>query len=158
MNAINKQRLERATKVAQVIAKHPDLPIKVLAPSTPSDYDTYWHDVTGARVAWLLCQDEVQGTDLSNYCGLNCERIYSDRTDTVDDVADWLFDKWWEHAQTCGMRYECNDESPDYVLTEFCGYKYDYEHNVSISRMTEMLAFELVEDMPWHEYIVIDCR
>lgn len=157
MNAIEKQGLERATKVAQVIAEHPDLPIKVLAPSTPSDYDTYWHDVTGARIDWLLYPDEVQGVDQRNYCGLDCERIYSDETDAVEDVAGWLFDNWWNHAQTHGMRYERYGEAPDDVLTEFCGYDYDYEHNVSIDRMAEVLASELVEDMPWHECIVIDC-
>lgn len=156
MATIDKQ-LERAAEVAQVIAEHPDLPIKVLAPSTPSDYDMYWHDATGARVAWLLYPDEVQGADLRSYCGLNCERIYSDETDATDDVAGWLFDNWWDHAQTHGMRYERNGEAPDDVLTEFCGYEYDYEHNVSIDRMAEELAFELVDDMPWHEYIVIDC-
>lgn len=32
------KQIERAAKVAQVIAEHPDLPMMCLAPSTPSDY------------------------------------------------------------------------------------------------------------------------
>lgn len=156
MNAIDIQ-LERAAKVAKVIAEHPDLPMVCLAPSTPSDYDTYWHSIVGARTARLLYPDEVQGVNQSNYWGLNSERIYSDESDAVEDVAGWLFDNWWDHAQIHGMRYERHGEAPDDVLTKYCGYDYDYKHKVSIDRMAEVLAFELVEDMPWHEYIVIDC-
>lgn len=162
MTTIDNQ-IERAAKVAQVIAENPDLPIKVLAPSTPSDYDTYWHDVTDASVAWLLYPDEVQGnalnSDMRRYVGLNYERIYSDEDDAVEDVSGWIFERWFDFARDNGMRYESDyrNKAMDDALTEFCGYEYDYEHNVSIDCMAEALASKLVEDMPWHEYIVIDC-
>lgn len=38
VTAMEKVKTERAAKVAQVIAEHPDLPMMCLAPSTPSDY------------------------------------------------------------------------------------------------------------------------
>lgn len=145
MSAIDKQGLERAAKVAQVIAEHPGLPIKVLVPSMPSDYDTYWCDATGARVEWLLYPDEVQGSamksDERRYVGLSYGRIYNDEDDAAEDVAEWLFKRWFDLARDHGMKYGWDDESADDVLTEFCG----------------MLARELVADMPWHECIVIDC-
>lgn len=110
MTAIEKQRLERAAKVAQVIAEHPDLPIKVLAPNRPSVCDSYWCDVTGARVAWLLYPDEVQGSafdsDSRRYVWLSYERIYSDKEDAVEDVAEWLFERWFDFAHDHGMSYE----------------------------------------------------
>lgn len=60
MSAIDRQGLERAAKVAQVIAEHPDLPMMCLAPSTPSDYSSYYHDVYGASVQRILFPLEVE--------------------------------------------------------------------------------------------------
>lgn len=50
MSAVEKHKLERAAKVAQVIAENPNLPIKVLAPSTPSDLMCYNPNINSCGV------------------------------------------------------------------------------------------------------------
>jgi hypothetical protein len=133
MNAIEKQGLERAAKVAQVIAEHPDLPMLCLAPSTPSDYSTYYHDVMGAEVEQMLFPNEVAEL-YGDFYGLDCDRYYDD----VDDVSERIEDYWlWDNDH--GRPMECLDD--------------DDWHKV-YGPIADMMA----EDMPWHEYIVIDCR
>lgn len=145
--------LEHAAKVAQVIAEHPDLPMMCLAPSTPSDYDTYYHDVCDAKVTGILKPDDVKRR-YSGYCGLNCERYYWNDDDAAEDVAEWLFELWYDEAQRHGMgKYESATTIPDDILTWFIGADDGY----SAYDLAENVAWKLVEDMPWREYIVIDC-
>lgn len=153
MTAIEKQRLERAAKVAQVIAEHPDLPMMVLAPSTPSDYDSWYHDVTDARVDSVLKPDDVY-KKYGSYCGLNVEKYYTDDDDAREDISEWLFEIWYDQASLNGMRQRREiTVSNDDELTEFIGADYRY----TAYELAENVAWKYVEDMPWHEYIVIDC-
>ena len=139
MTAIDKQ-LERATKVAQVIAEHPDLPMMCLAPSTPSDYDSYYHDVCGASVQRILLPLEVEDLYGHTY-GINPERYFSDVDEVAEEIEDWLWDsecgQFWDSEH---QNLKCYDWVTD-------GWVQTYR---PIARM-------MAEDMPWHEYIVIDC-
>ena len=154
MTAIEKQRLERAAKVAQIIAEHPDLPMMCLAPSTPCDFDSYYHEVCGASVDSILKPYEVE-RKYGTYCGLSDEKYYTDETDAMEDVAEWLFESWYDVA----VRYGMNNgplglvESNDDRLTEFIGADNSY----TAADLSENVAWKIVEDMPWHDYIVIDC-
>ena len=135
MSAIDKQRLERADKVAQVIAEHPDLPMLCLAPSTPSDYDSYYHDVCGASVQRILLPLEVEKLYGSTY-GVNPERYFSDVDEVAEEIEDWLWD------------------STDVGTNEYRPEAYDVHTWVEVYRP---IARMMAEDMPWHDYIVIDC-
>lgn len=144
------KQLERAAKVAQVIAEHPGLPMMCLAPSTPCDYDSYYHDVCGASVEYILKPREVE-RKYDTYCGLNDEKYYTDESDAAEDVSQWLFELWWDTAQEHGFTKGIWEGIPSDMLTEFCGA----ERN--LGDFCDDVADALVGDMPWHEYVVIDC-
>lgn len=141
----------KAAKLSEVIAERPDIPVICLAPSR-------FMYATGARVEWLLDPWEAQGSayDAERYVGLDYERVYSNEDDAVEDVSEWLFENWWDCAIRHGMHESCRGEAPDDVLTEFCGYEYSYPGN-SIANMCDDVARAIVRDMPWHEYVSIDC-
>lgn len=80
-------RAERAAIVAQVIASNPGIPMICLAPSTPSDYSTYYHDVYGAKVRELLFPNEVAEL-YGEFYGLDCDRYYDDRDDVAEHIED----------------------------------------------------------------------
>ena len=140
MSAIDKQRLERANRVAQVIAEHQDLPMMCLAPSTPSDYDSYYHDVCGASVQKMLFPLEVEKLYGDTY-GINTERYFSDVDEVAEEIEDWLWDsecgQFWDSEH---QNLKCYDWVTD-------GWVQTYRP----------IAHMMAEDMPWHEYIVIDC-
>ena len=122
-------------QLRKLIAEHPDLPIKVLAPSTPSDYETYYFDAYCAEVCDLLFPNEVAELYGDSY-GLDCERYYDDVDEVADEIEDWLWDS------ECGKAlhgFGANSLSDLWI-----------EVYRPIARM-------MAEDMPWHEYIVIDC-
>lgn len=154
MSAIEKQKLERAAMVAQVIAEHPNTPMLCLAPSTTTDYDTYYHDVARADVQHILKPHEVN-RKYGTYCGLSDGKYYDDETDAMEDVAEWLFEGWYDVAVRHGMSNGSLGltESNDDRLTCFIGADASY----TAYDLAENVAWEIVEDMPWHEYIVIDC-
>lgn len=133
MSAVEKQRLERAAKVAQVIAEHPDLPMMCLAPSTPSDYESYYHDVYGASVQSILFPLEVEKLYGDTY-GIETERYFSDVDEVAEEIEDWLWDSS-SYGNGAG------------TIDDFATWVPIYR---PIARM-------MAEDMPWHEYIVIDC-
>ncbi|MBR3328890.1 MAG: hypothetical protein IKG22_16390 [Atopobiaceae bacterium] len=146
--------IEQAAQVRDVLDANPSLPVVLLTDSGPSDYPSYYHIGIEARVEPLLWPDvvEMQGRTF----GLNTEKVYNDEDDAVDDVAEWLFEVWWDHAFEHGMRrVRIGDEAPDDVLTEFCGYEYDYDGEVSLGIMADYVAREIVADMPWQSYVVI---
>lgn len=140
MSTVEKQRLEYAAKVAQVIAEHPDLPMMCLAPSTPSDYDSYYHDVYGASVQRILFPLEVEKLYGDTY-GIETERYFNDVDEVAEEIEDWLWDsecgQFWDSEH---QNLKCYDWVTD-------GWVQTYR---PIARM-------MAEDMPWHEYIVIDC-
>ena len=144
MSIMDKARLERAAKVAQVIAEHPDLPMMCLAPSTPTDFETYYHDVCGARVGGILRPLEVERLYGGLY-GLNPERYYTDMDEAAEDIEDWLWDNTDVDAKTLdtdiyGMRTR---------IVSFDMREWEEAYR-PIARM-------MAEDMPWQECIVIDC-
>jgi hypothetical protein len=139
MSGIDNQT-ERAAKVTQVIAEHPDLPMICLAPSTPSDYDSYYHDVCGASVQRMLFPLEVEKLYGDTY-GIETERYFNDVDEVAEEIEDWLWDskcgQFWDNEH---QNLKCHDWVTD-------GWIQTYR---PIARM-------MAEDMPWHEYIVIDC-
>ena len=135
VTAMDKLRIERAAKVAQVIAEHPDLPMMCLAPSTPSDYESYYHDVYGASVQRMLFPLEVEKLYGDTY-GIETERYFNDVDDVADEIEDWLWDN------------ECGKALHGFGANSLSDLWIDVYR--PIARM-------MAEDMPWHEYIVIDC-
>ncbi len=104
-----------------------------LAPSTPTDFDTYYHDVCGASVEGLLRPLEVERLYGGLY-GLNPERYYTDVDEAAEDIEDWLWDSG-SYGNGAG------------TVSDFATWAPIYR---PIARM-------MAEDMPWHDYIVIDC-
>jgi len=130
--SITDELRKRAAKVAQVITEHPDLPMLCLAPSTPSDYDSWYHDVTGADVKQMLFSNEVAEL-YGDFFGLDCDRYYDD----ADDVAERIEDYWlWDNDHGKPMEQFDDDEW---------------------AKTYQPIAEMMAADMPWHEYIVIDC-
>lgn len=142
-------------QLRSLMAEHPDLPMMVNSPSLPSDYDTYYLDVCSARVDCILKPDDVEKR-YGDYHGLNCEKYYNDEDDAVEDVSEWLFEIWFDKAWLYGMSFASTKANDD-ILTEFCGYEYDYGNDVSIATMADNVARAIVQDMPWQDYIVIEC-
>lgn len=129
-------------QLRKLIAEHPDLPIMCLAPSTPCEYDTYYHDVYGASVEHLLFPNEVKKLYGDTF-GMDFDRYYNDADEVTEQVLDyWLWDGdhghelMEEHKDSSGRRH------------------WDYKH---WSETYEPIARMMVDDMPWHDYVVIDC-
>lgn len=123
---------ERQKEIGRIIAENPELPIMVLAPSTPSDYSSYYHDVCGASVQKILFPNEVAEL-YGDFYGLDSDRYYDD----VDDVSERIEDYWlWDNDH--GKPMEQTDDN-EWV------------------KVYEPIARMMAEDMPWNEYIVIDC-
>lgn len=141
------------TELRKAMAEHPDLPLMANCPSLPSDYDNYWLDVVGVRIESILKPAEVN-RQWGDYFGLADDRYYWDDDDAIDAVSDWLFNGWYDEARIHGMAYypwRTHDPSPSDVLTDFCGAESD------IGYFADSLARSLVREMPWQDYIVIDC-
>ena len=137
-------------KLRKLIAENPTLPIMCLAPSTPSDYDSWYHLVCGASVESILMPDDV-AKKYKDACGLNYEKFYNDEDDAVEDVAEALFDIWYDEALRHGMEATSWAEIPSDKLTSFCGAE------ANVGDFSEDVARAMVQDMPWHDYIIIDC-
>ena len=154
MSANDKRMSERANQIAEVIAANPGMPIMCLAPSTPSDYDSYYHDACRASVVSILKPFDVD-RKYGDFRGLNSERYYTDEADAMEDVAEWLFEIWYDVSLEHGMSngplglVESNDDR----LTKFIGADEGY----TAYDLAENVAWKIVEDMPWHDYVVIDC-
>lgn len=127
-----KTKSEITEEILGVISHYPNLPVMVLAPSTPSDYSTYYHDVCGASVQKILFPNEVAEL-YGDFYGLDYDRYYDD----VDDVSERIEDYWlWDNDH--GKPMEQTDDN-EWV------------------KVYEPIARMMAEDMPWNEYIVIDC-
>ena len=152
--------LNPATKIASVMAEHPDLPVIVNVPETPSDYDNYYYAAKDAYVETLLDPNDVVA-EFGGTIGLNPSHLYWDEDSALDDVADFLYDRWFDCAWLHGMQYEYYMHRvlmpKDAVLTKYCGFAYDHMHGSSILWLVDRIAREMVSAMPWREYVVIDC-
>ena len=127
-----KTKSEITEEILGVISHYPNLPVMVLAPSTPSDYSTYYHDVCGASVQKILFPNEVAEL-YGDFYGLDYDRYYDD----VDDVSERIEDYWlWDNDHGRPMLQHDDGEW---------------------HRVYRPIADMMAEDMPWHEYIVIDC-
>lgn len=135
-----KTKSEITKEILEVISHYPNLPVMVLAPSTPFDYSTYYHDAYGASVQRMLFPLEVEKLYGDTY-GINPECYYSDVDEVAEEIEDWLWDsecgQFWDKEH---QNLKCHDWVTD-------GWVQTYR---PIARM-------MAEDMPWHEYIVIDC-
>lgn len=130
-----KTKSEITEEILGVISHYPNLPVMVLAPSTPSDYSTYYHDVYGASVQRILFPLEVEKLYGDTY-GIETERYFNDVDEVAEEIEDWLWD------------------STDIGTKENRPEAYDMHAWVETYRP---IARMMAEDMPWHEYIVIDC-
>lgn len=142
---------ERTTEVLRTLLnEYPDTPVRILAPSTPSDYDTYWHDFDEARMGCILEPEDVE-REYGGYLGLNCEKFYDDEDDAIEDVTESIVEGWYYTAIDHGMRPDEGD-SWDEAVAKFCGY----DPKEFKSFMVRELIGRLVNELPWREYIVID--
>ena len=130
-----KTKSEITEEILGVISHYPNLPVMVLAPSTPSDYSTYYHDVYGASVQRILVPLEVEKLYGDTY-GIETERYFNDVDEVAEEIEDWLWD-----STDAGARNSWQEA-------------YDMHAWVETYRP---IARMMAEDMPWHEYIVIDC-
>lgn len=142
-------------ELRELISKHPGMPMMVNSPSLPSDFDTYYLDVCSAGIESILQPDDVNKL-YGDYHGLRSDKYYNDPDDAEEDVSEWLFETWFDRAWLHGMSFASTKANDD-ILTEFCGYEYDYANDVSIATMADNLARAIVEDMPWQDYIMISC-
>ena len=147
-------------QLMRLMTEHPDMPLIADVPHTPGDHDRYYVEVAGAYVQSLLDANEVSIRYDCSF-GLDPRRTYWDEDDVAEEVIDWLLDRWYDQAWVHGMMYDHYTRrrgmSKDEELTKYCGYGYDLAHGVSLARMAETLAFELVRAMPWREHIIIEC-
>ena len=137
------------SQLRELMAAHPDMPLIAKCPALPSDYDHYWLDVCGASIDTILKPDDVKRKYGDCY-GLNDENYYWDEDDAIEDVAECLFECWFDFALKHGMPYEYKDIPYD-ALKKFCGAESDMDD------FAEDVATRIVEDMPWQDCIVIDC-
>ena len=145
--------LMQAMQVRAVLNANPDLPVMLLAPSVGGEYESYYHEGVSAFVERVLMPREV-GRELGTDCGLNEERYYTDGDGAAQDVAEWLFEGWYDAARESGL-FPTWRGIPDDDLTAFCGLEYAYEEGASLAVMADRLAGAMVEAMPWREYVIV---
>ena len=136
-------------ELRKLMAEHPDMPLMAKCPSLPCDYDSYYLDVCGAYVETILKPDDVK-KKYGHYFGLDSERYYWDEDEAIEDVGEHVFDTWFDVALTHGMENDYS-KTPDGLLTEFC------DAESGLGDFSEDLAKAIVEDMPWQDYIMVDC-
>lgn len=137
-------------ELRKLMAEHPDMPLMADCPSLPYDFDNYYLDVCGAHVETILKPDDVK-KKYRHYFGLDYEKYYWDEDEATEDVAEHVFDAWYDIALEHGM-YNDYSKTPDELLTEFCNAE------SGLGDLSEDLARAIVDDMPWQDYIVVDCR
>lgn len=124
------------------LMEHPDLPVIVLAPSTPSDFSTYYHHLWRVYTERLLFPQEVEEL-YGGYFGLSDERYYSDECEVQEAVECYL----WDEQQAT---YDPKTKS---WLPGRAAEQMDEDEWGEVYRP---IAAMMVDDMPWHEYVVID--
>ena len=137
-------------RVARAMAVRPGLPVMAKYTSTPMGDDQHLPGVRGAYVDALLDPGDVRKTYGSSV-GISDWRFKSEDYIAVTEVMDFLFEHWYHLALEHGMS-PAYGRLPSAVLTEFCGSESD------IGAFCEELATHMVEDMPWQEYIFVECQ
>ena len=106
--------LNKTDKLRELILKHPDWPIMVMAGENANsgDYNT-------------MCCTEVsahEGEVLATYDHLgNDEYIYTDRDDYRNDVGEYyLYYNWKEETGRSDNPNECSDDEYEKILDELC--------------------------------------
>lgn len=129
---MREKALDATFQLADILFRRTDLPIIISAPCTPEDFDYWYHEVVSVKVCSLLNTEDVE-KEYGEAFGLPLERYYDD----VDEVSERILD-YWLYDNDHGKPMERFD---------------DDEWTDTYKPIADMMA----RDMPWQEYIVIEC-
>lgn len=136
--------LKNAEQVRNVLEQNQGLPVIMLTENGPDDYSWYYHEAVEAKAEWLLFGEFCEGV------GIQFDKIYDDEDEVEDEIAESLFDSWWDCAVDHGMRSKVRiEENPSDVLTEFCGAE------SNLGDLADTLAHAISDSLPWSKWVVI---
>lgn len=134
---------KNAEQVRNVLEQNPDLPVIMITENGPDDYAWYYHEGVDASVDWLLFGEFCDGM-------VQFDKIYNDEDEVEDEIAERLFESWWNCAVVHGMRGLPSIEGvPSDFLTEFCGAEFN------LGDFADTLARAICESLPWGKWVVI---
>ena len=136
--------VKNAKQVRDVLEQNPDLPVIMITENGPDDYAWYYHEGVEATVDWLLFGEFCDGA------GPQFDKIYNDEDEVEREIAESLFESWWDCAVDHGMngRLGLNDIPSD-VLSDFCGVEVD------MGDFADTLARAITDSLPWSKWVVI---
>lgn len=135
---------KNAEQVRNVVEQNPNLPVIMITENGPDDYAWYYHEGVEASVDWLLFGEFCDGV------GVQFDKIYNDEGEVEDEIAECLFESWWDCAIRHGMRGKMRvEEIPSDFLTEFCGAE------SNLGDFADTLARAINESLPWSKWVVI---
>ena len=134
---------KNSEQVRNVLDQNPDLPIIMITENGPDDVAWYYHEGVEASVDWLLFGEFCDGL-------VQFDKIYNDEDEAEDEIAERLFESWWDCAVEHGMRDKVRiEEAPSDCLTEFCGAE------SNLGDLADALARAISESLPWGKWVVI---
>lgn len=134
---------KNAEQVRDVLEQNPDLPVIMITENGPDDYAWYYHEGVEASVDWLLFGEFCNGL-------VQFDKIYNDQDEVQDEIAEGLFESWWDCAVEHGMRSKVRiEDAPSNLLTEFCDAESD------LGDFADTLARAISESLPWGKWVVI---
>lgn len=139
---LNRQSAER---VRAVLEQNPELPMITITENGPDDYAWYYHEGVEASVDWLLF-----GEFCKDVPGIQYDKIYNDEDEVQNEIAEGLFESWWDCAVEHGMPNRVRiEDAPSDLLTDFC----DAESN--LGDFADTLARAISESLPWGKWVVV---
>ena len=134
---------KNAEQVRNVLEQNPDLPVIMITENGPDDYAWYYHEGVDASVDWLLFGEFCDGM-------VQFDKIYNDEGEVEDEIAERLFESWWDCAIVHGMCGKMRiEDAPSDFLTEFCGAE------SNLGDFADALARAICESLPWGKWVVI---
>lgn len=134
---------KNAEQVRNVLEQNPDLPVIMITENGPDDYAWYYHEGVEASVDWLLFGEFCDGM-------VQFDKIYNDEYEVEDEIAERLFESWWDCAVDHGMPNRVRiEDAPSDLLTEFCGAE------SNLGDFADALARAICESLPWSKWVVI---
>lgn len=134
---------KNSEQVRNVLDQNPNLPIIMITENGPDDFAWYYHEGVEASVDWLLFGEFCDGL-------VQFDKIYNDEDEAEDEIAERLFESWWDCAVEHGMRDKAHiEEAPSDCLTEFCGSE------SNLGDLADTLARAISESLPWGKWVVI---
>lgn len=134
---------KNAEQVRNVLEQNPDLPVIMITENGPDDYAWYYHEGVDASVDWLLFGEFCDGM-------VQFDKTYNDEDEVEDEIAERLFESWWDCAIVHGMCGKMRiEDAPSDLLTEFCGAE------SNLGDFADALARAISDSLPWSKWVVI---